>query len=174
MMARRDDLRSTARREYQRVGNRQLDADGIADRVMLMEAGRIARGGTTEELYGQPDSLLVARFFGDFNEVEGIVRSGAITTPIGIFAAPDLAEGTAAVICIRPHDLALTPRVDGTFAATVVGRAFVGDEIVLTLWVLSLSQPLQVRAPMHTIAAVGDAVGVRLAVADALVFPASG
>ena len=38
------------------------DAMRTADRIMLMEGGRIARGGTAEELYRQPGSLLVTRF----------------------------------------------------------------------------------------------------------------
>jgi len=147
------------------------DAMRIADRVMLMEGGRIARGGTTEELYRQPGSLLVARFFADFNEIEGTVRDGRVTTAIGSFPAPGIAEGDAAVVCVRPHDIVLA---SGGIAATVVGRAFVGDELVLSLWVLSLPRPLQVRAPIHTAVNVGDRVNVSLSVTDVLVFPANG
>jgi iron(III) transport system ATP-binding protein len=150
------------------------DAMRIADRIMLMEAGRIARGGTSEDLYRQPGSLLVARFFADFNEIEGVVAGGRIATAIGSFPAGALAEGVSAVACIRPHDLGLAPTGEGSFAATVVGRAFVGDELVFTLWVLSLARPLQVRAPISTSVSVGDRIGVRLDPANVLVFPATG
>jgi iron(III) transport system ATP-binding protein len=150
------------------------DAMRIADRVMLMEAGRIARGGSAEELYRQPGSLLVARFFADFNEIDAVVKDGRVATAIGTFAANGIAEGAPAVVCIRPHDLNLGAPGEGAFAATIVGRAFVGDELVLTLWVLSLPRPLQVRAPINTSANVGDRIDVRLDPANVLVFPASG
>lgn len=150
------------------------DAMRVADRIMLMEAGRIARGGASEDLYRQPGSLLVARFFADFNEIEGVVKGGRLTTAIGAFSANALPEGAQAVACIRPHDLGMAPEGKGSFAATVVGRAFVGDELVFTLWVLSLPRPLQVRAPISTSVAVGDRIGVRLDPANVLVFPATG
>ena len=43
------------------------DAMRLADRVMLMEAGRIVQAGTAEDLYRRPASLTIARFFSDFN-----------------------------------------------------------------------------------------------------------
>jgi iron(III) transport system ATP-binding protein len=52
---------------------------------------------------------LAARFFCDLNEVEGRCRDGRVATPIGIFEAPGLPEGTAAAVCIRPQGVRLRP-----------------------------------------------------------------
>jgi iron(III) transport system ATP-binding protein len=148
------------------------DAMRVANRVMLMAGGRIARSGTTEELYREPESLLVARFFADFNEIPTIVKDGAAGTALGSFSARGLPEGAQAVVCVRPHDIQIGPKGAAPVAGTIVGRAFVGDEVVLSIWVLSLQRPLQVRVPVHTQAAVGDAISVILNPRDVMVFAA--
>ncbi len=148
------------------------DAMRVADRVMLMAAGRIARGGTTEELYHEPGSLLVARFFADYNEIETPAARGTASTPLGDFPAPGLADGTVAVVCIRPRDLAAGPEATGKPTGTVVGRAFIGDELVLLVWVPGMQRPLQVRAPLSSTVSVGDRVGIAFDRANVLVFPA--
>ena len=148
------------------------DAMRVADRIMLMEAGRIARGGTAEELYRQPGSLLVARFFADFNEIEGTVKDGRVATLLGTFPAPDLADGDAAVVCIRPDDLALVDPGAGSATATVTGRTFVGDELVLSLQVAGLARPLRAHTPISTRARPGETVGLGIPADDVLVLPA--
>ena len=149
------------------------DAMRMADRIMLMESGRIAQGGTAEELYRRPGSLLVARFFADFNEIDATVRNGRVATAIGSFAAPGLSDGQQATICVRPHDLALRAPGSGSIPAVLVARAFVGDELLLSLAVPGLDRHLQARAPIHANATVGQAIGITLADEDVLVFLAS-
>jgi iron(III) transport system ATP-binding protein len=148
------------------------DAMRVADRIMLMEAGRIARGGTAEDLYRQPGSLLVARFFADFNEIDGVVKDDRVTTPVGTFPAVGHAEGAKVVVCVRPHDLRIGEGSSPGVKATLVSRAFVGDELVLSLAVPGLSRPLQAHVPIHTVARIGDTVAFSLAAKDVLVLPA--
>lgn len=148
------------------------DAMRVANRVMLMAGGRIARSGTTEELYREPESLLVARFFADFNEIATVVKGGSAVTALGSFDARRLPEGAPVMVCVRPHDIQIGPKGAAPVAGTIVGRAFVGDEVVLSIWVLSLQRPLQVRVPVHTQAAVGDAISVILNPRDVMVFAA--
>ena len=149
------------------------DAMRMADRIMLMEAGRVAQGGTAEELYRKPGSLLVARFFADFNEIDATVRNGRVATALGSFRAAGMSDGQPATICIRPHDLTLGAPDAGAIPAILVGRAFVGDELLLSLAVPGLDLQLQARAPIHTDATVGQPIGITLADDDVLVFPAS-
>lgn len=148
------------------------DAMRVADRVMLMAAGRIARGGTTEELYREPGSLLVARFFADYNEIDAVADAREAHTPLGTFASPDVADGTPLIVCVRPHDLAIGPEISGKPFGTVVGRAFIGDELVLLIWMVGMQRPLQIRTPVGTQVSVGDRVGIVFNPANVLVFPA--
>ena len=62
------------------------EAMRIADRIVLMQAGRIMQAGTAEEIYRRPADIFAARFFCDFTEVEGVGRGGRVETPVGLFA----------------------------------------------------------------------------------------
>jgi iron(III) transport system ATP-binding protein len=175
----RDRIRDETARALRAAGTTSIlvthdpeDAMRTADRIMLMEAGRIARSGSAEELYRQPGSLLVARFFADFNEIEGKVSGGAVATPVGTFPAPKMADGAAAIVGIRPHDIGFCDPADGAVTATIAGRAFVGDELLLSLVVPGMSRALQAHTPIHAAYRLGDRVGLRLAVEDVLVLPA--
>jgi iron(III) transport system ATP-binding protein len=59
------------------VTHDQVEAMAIADRIMLLDQGRIVQQGAPEALYSQPESLFVADFMGVNNRVEGrIVARG--------------------------------------------------------------------------------------------------
>jgi len=83
----------------------------MADRIALMRDGRVLQTGTPVELYCHPATPFVASFFGDVNRLEGTVRDGRVRTALGPFDAPDLAEGSRAVVLVRPE--AIDVRVTG-------------------------------------------------------------
>ncbi len=148
------------------------DAMRIADRVVLMRKGRIAQIGTGEELYRQPSSLFVARFFSDFNEVPGPVRAGAVDTPFGRFPAPGVPEGAQAVVCIRPQSVML--RAQGfCLPGRVLSRRFLGEVDVVHVAVQGFERPLTVRTQEHTPFRDGAEVGVDIRRDEVLVFAAA-
>ncbi len=70
------------------VTHDQAEAFAIADRVAIMNAGRIEQSGTPLEVYAAPRTEFVARFLGLTNLIEGAVLSRAanvavIRTPVG-------------------------------------------------------------------------------------------
>jgi iron(III) transport system ATP-binding protein len=84
----------------------------MADRMVLLHPnGTIHQIGTTEALYHHPVDKEVAQFFGDTNEMQGVVNGEMILTPLGMLAkaryAPMLAEGSPALICTRPEGIRL-------------------------------------------------------------------
>ena len=81
----------------------------LADRIALMEAGRLAQCGTPAELYFQPANPFVASFFGDINHFLATVTDGQVQTPLGSLDAKGLAEGSSAEVYIRPEGLLLLP-----------------------------------------------------------------
>ncbi len=147
------------------------DAMRIADRIVLMRAGRIVQVGTGEELYRQPTSLFAARFFCDLTEIEGRVSGGAVDTPLGRFAAPGMAEGSMAVACIRPHRVRIVPK--GYYLrGRLTARRFLGEADHLQVSVDGFDRALSVRAPLSDEIAVGDEIGVEIPSDEVLVFPA--
>jgi iron(III) transport system ATP-binding protein len=149
------------------------DAMRMADRILLMHAGRIDQSGTAEELYHRPASLLAARFFSDFNEIAGVVSQGTVATPVGSFPAPGLPEGAAATVCIRHGDIALDlsaqqwePR------GAVVSTAFTGEHQLVVVAIEGAATTLTAEAPAGTALRPGQQVGIAVAPPDAFVFRA--
>jgi len=128
--------------------------------------------GPAEDLYRRPADLFAARFFCDFNEVEGVVRGGRISTPVGIFPAPGLADGTPAVACVRPQGVRL--RAPGfCLPGRVVSRRFLGEVDLVHVAVQGLERPLQARTRESFRPGEGEDVGVDLDSDEVLVFALS-
>lgn len=89
----------------------------MSDRICVMDQGRILQAGSAEDLYYRPESLFVARFFGDNNLVEGRVASveGATAVletaigPVRARAGAPPAAGSAAFAMLRPEAIVVGP-----------------------------------------------------------------
>jgi iron(III) transport system ATP-binding protein len=106
------------------VTHDQEEALAVSDRIVVMQAGKIAQIGTPRDLYERPASPFVADFIGDANLVEGVVSGGR-------FRAADLdlpvggPEG-AAKISLRPERIALAPG-DGSPSGTIMSCTYLGS-----------------------------------------------
>lgn len=81
----------------------------MADRIAVMRDGRIIQQGNPLDVYCNPVDPFVVRFFGDCNEVRGVVQQGRVETPAGTLEASHLAEGTQVQVLIRPEALRVLP-----------------------------------------------------------------
>ncbi|MFN4282767.1 MAG: ABC transporter ATP-binding protein [Alphaproteobacteria bacterium] len=77
----------------------------MADRIVVMNAGRVEQTAPPETLYNAPANAFVATFFSSINRLEGVVSGGAVATPFGPVAAPGLSDGVRAEVLIRPEAL---------------------------------------------------------------------
>ncbi len=75
----------------------------MADRIALMKDGKILQMDRPVDLYCRPHDPFVATFFGDVNRIEGVVRNGAVDTPLGRIDAGSLQEGSPAIVMVRPE-----------------------------------------------------------------------
>jgi len=57
------------------VTHDQVEAMSIADRIVLLEAGRVEQEGEPERIYEDPATLMTAEFMGSNNRLEGSIRS---------------------------------------------------------------------------------------------------
>jgi len=121
------------------------EAMRIADRVALLHKGRIVQCGCAAELYSSPATPFVARTFGDVNEFRGTCLNGRITTALGTFPAPNLAENACASVCIRPQHVRLAARTRGIHAH-VVRKACLGEIDHVVLAVDGCDRPVNLRA----------------------------
>lgn len=66
------------------VTHDQQEAFGISDQVLIMQAGRVAQMGPTDEVYRRPANEFVQKFLGPGKLIEGRVTEAAtIRTPVG-------------------------------------------------------------------------------------------
>ena len=77
------------------VTHDQQEAFGISDQVLIMQAGRVAQMGPTDEVYRRPANEFVQKFLGPGKLIEGRVTEAAtIRTPVGEW--PMVKDGSAA------------------------------------------------------------------------------
>jgi iron(III) transport system ATP-binding protein len=124
----REDLRTLVLDLLRETGTPTVlvthDADEairVADRMHVMHAGRLVQSGTPAEIYARPSDLFVCSFFGQASRFKGWAVGGRVSTPLGTVTRPDLADGTAVDVVVRP-DAARVVREGGDARATV--RAF--------------------------------------------------
>ncbi len=115
------------------VTHDQEEALALADRVAVLEGGRIAQLGPPRAIYERPASRFVARFLGAANVLEGRPSAnGFDSAEAGVTFAGAIVPGTVAV-ALRPERIRLVPAADGPNSARgiVEDAAFRGDDTLL-------------------------------------------
>ncbi len=112
------------------VTHDQIEAMAMADRIAVMDSGKIAQVGSPGELYDRPASRFVAAFMGEANFVEGkMIATGypvTIETPFGKLPAADhrgIQAGSKVTCCIRPERIAISTAPADTAPADTQGAA---------------------------------------------------
>lgn len=109
------------------VTHDQQEAFSMADRVAVLNEGRIEQIGTPEEIYHFPHSRFVAEFVGEADFIDGIVKGKEVETEIGVFNMKSkIEEGLHVKVMIRPDDILFV--ADDRGNAKVVQRQFKGEE----------------------------------------------
>ncbi len=103
------------------VTHDQEEAMEVADRIVVMNEGRIEQQGTPDEVYDHPASPFVLQFLGDVNLFHGRLAQG-----------PGTPEGD--VSYVRPHELEVVVSAqEGTVAAVLSQVLTVGPSTRLEL-----------------------------------------
>ena len=142
----------------------------MADRILVMDAGRVLQDGTPMDLYFKPNNVFVAELFGPVNRFTGTVADGRVATPLGSFDAGSLADGSDAEVLVRPEAIGIAET--GTVAIVAAARPLgVSSFIVLTL---EDGRRIEARMPGTVLPHVGSRVLVAVNPGQALVFAKSG
>ncbi|THV22483.1 sulfate/molybdate ABC transporter ATP-binding protein [Peteryoungia ipomoeae] len=107
----RRDLRRWLRSIHDELGittlfvtHDQEEALDLADRVVILDKGKIVQQGTPEEVCRSPANAFVMRFLGDTNALKAVVRDGRATVDTMTYDAIGLKDGPAELL-FRPTDV---------------------------------------------------------------------
>ena len=150
------------------VTHDQTEAFAIADRIAVMNAGRIEQFDEPEKVFARPGTLFVARFLGFHNLLPGTaVSNSTLKTAIGVFQLPNplLAAGQTVTLLIKPNDVQLvnpTPTSPGVneFNAQITAVSFRGK--YYQVWCQSGGQALLFELPTMAPWKVSDQVRISI------------
>jgi len=123
------------------VTHDQQEAMTVADRIGVMDRGRLIQVATPPEVYEQPNSRWIADFIGNVNLLEArVVEVGACGTlvasadagPLRATRCPDVKPGDAVAVALRPEKIRIVsqpPAAPGEncVAGTVWDIGYLGD-----------------------------------------------
>jgi putrescine transport system ATP-binding protein len=141
------------------VTHDQQEAMTVADRMAVMDRGRLIQVGAPAEIYEQPSSRWVADFIGDVNLIEGqVVETEPAATVVATAGAGRLRShapapckpGDTVWVALRPEKLRIArepPALAGDNCAVgrVVDIAYLGD---LSIYKVRLDSGLVMKAAL--------------------------
>ena len=151
------NLQSRLRTTTVYVTHDQIEAMTLADRVVVMNKGRIQQVGTPTDIYDTPANTFVASFIGSpaMNLVPGRLSGGTFEGEgMRVAGLPEAASGDV-TLGFRAEDAAIVPQ-GGQIAAPVYSIELLGEASMIT-WRLGQSL-VSVKAGKEYRARVGDRV----------------
>ena len=138
------------------VTHDQSEAMTVADRIAVMDRGRLVQVAPPAEIYERPRSRWVADFIGDINLFQGRLGDDRLSvegTPAGnLYAAskPDADPGTVVWLAVRPEKIRISreapvPEVANCTSATVVDIGYLGG---MSIYKLRIRDGSTVRAAL--------------------------
>ena len=146
------------------VTHDQSEALSMADRVGVMQAGRLEQLDTPENVYRHPATAFAAEFVGAMNRLPGRIGDAGDVQVLGqrlsVLNAEGRQPGMAVDALLRPEAVSVVPDAAGT--GEVTQRTFLGASVRLEV-TLDGGQKVLVEASSHDVGViVGTRVGLRI------------
>jgi spermidine/putrescine ABC transporter ATP-binding subunit len=134
------------------VTHDQSEAMAMADRIAIMNEGRVEQIGTAKEIYQQPASRFVADFIGESNFIDVKWHDGVVVTahdkvPL---PSPNTTGSGSGTLMVRPESVRLasaTPSDPGLLG-TVVKVSFLGNLTRVSIDCAAAEDPILVDMPI--------------------------
>jgi putrescine transport system ATP-binding protein len=147
------------------VTHDQSEAMILADRIGVMDRGRLMQVAAPAEIYERPNSRWVADFVGDVNLFEGRVGDdrtsveGTVAGRLRVAASMDAAPGAPIWVAVRPERMRMSreqpsPGLENCIAATVVEVGYLGD---LSIYQLRVADGSRLKAAVANSGRDGEA-----------------
>jgi iron(III) transport system ATP-binding protein len=136
------------------------EAFTMADRIAVLNQGRLEQFDTPETIYHVPKTPFVADFVGQADFIPGTVSNGMVHTELGEFPNTlECEDGSTVVVMIRPDDIHLVPTKNAS--SRVLSRQFRGSE---NLYAVSLPSGQVVHSSQGSTSVYQEGTAVELRV----------
>ena len=116
------------------VTHDQEEANAAADRMAVLDGGKVLQVGRPAELYDRPANRFVAGFLGTANLIEGEVAGGVFRAGRTVLTLAEPAAEGRATLALRPQSLRLARVAEpGALPAKVLRTEFLGGHLRYTL-----------------------------------------
>jgi putrescine transport system ATP-binding protein len=150
------------------VTHDQSEAMTVADRMGIMDRGRLMQVAPPAAVYERPNSRWIADFIGDINLFEGRLGDDGITVEgtaggtLRLAAKPEADPGATIWVAVRPERMRIArepaaPGGHNCFPATVVDIGYLGG---LSIYKLHAGNGLQVKAAVANAGGAEPGIGV--------------
>ncbi|MEJ1160559.1 ABC transporter ATP-binding protein [Prosthecomicrobium sp. N25] len=161
------------------VTHDQVEAMTLADKIVVLNAGRIEQVGTPLDLYRAPANLFVAGFIGSprMNLIPATIAGGAPVLPGRIVLPVDtgMPAGATASVGVRAEHLTILEQPTGTSLAGVTRLVeHLGSDLYAHVAVEGVETPVIVRKAGDGTLSTGQRVHVGLDPAQVHLFDAEG
>lgn len=135
------------------VTHDQEEALAVADRIVVMDQGRIVQIGTPDEIYSRPVNRFVASFVGSMNFIRALVineREVRINEVPLSYTTAGMAPGSKLELALRPEVIHVDDHGKGGLSATIERVEYLGSQLRLHCQAESYlgQQALQVQLPL--------------------------
>ncbi|QCI69193.1 sulfate/molybdate ABC transporter ATP-binding protein [Phreatobacter stygius] len=166
----RRDLRRWLREIHDRTGHTTLfvthdqdEALELADRVAILNKGKLEQIGTPDEIYDHPATAFVAGFIGEAVRLAVEVRDGAVRIgEVGIISAPIGTPSGPAELFVRPDDLTIAAAGIPAIKARVVGIRRSGPARRVDIHLAEGQPPVEIEVGTETRVEKGEWISVTL------------
>ena len=129
------------------VTHDQEEALELADRIVVINKGRIEQQGTPQEVYDHPVKAFVYNFLGNVNVFHGRIKNGKVTLGTHHVDAPDELKHTeerASQAFVRPHEIGISRirSAETDLAGTIQEVRIMGGQIGLNLACEGFEHPI--------------------------------
>ena len=145
------------------VTHDQEEAMSMADRIAVMNEGRIEQVDSPVDLYTRPQTVFVADFIGTSNAFAGQRVEGGVLVPgLGVLPGHAWSSGTAdqVTLIVRPEDIRLLPIGQGLLDGQVIDVQYFGGASTIALKVSGVDRPVLVSCQGATALARGEMTGL--------------
>ncbi|PPS40643.1 ABC transporter ATP-binding protein [Chroococcidiopsis sp. TS-821] len=185
----RDDTRAELKQLHQNLGittiyvtHDQVEAMTLADRVVVLNQGRIQQIGEPQSVYAQPANRMVATFLGNppmnilpakYKNGSFVVESQIIPCPLQVRDTLHFVEGQAVDLGIRPEDLFINGSQRNEVTALMVEVKVVeplGRETLIRANLLNSSLQVNIQQAGAIRLHVGDRLSLELDLNQLFIF----